>query len=155
MERDLRAADIALFAIGRRGSLPRDIGPLPDEAAEALAAMSGLYEVSGFTKPWIGYVAVAETVPVGICGFKSPPENGRVEIAYFTFPKFEGRGVATLMAAKLAVLASTADPDVVIAAQTLPTRGPSHRILEKLGFRHVETVDHADDGSVFEWHLER
>jgi RimJ/RimL family protein N-acetyltransferase len=42
---------------------------------------------------------------------------------------------------------------VVVAAQTLPEHNASHRILEKLGFWHVDTIDHPEDGTVWEWHL--
>lgn len=44
-------------------------------------------------------------VAVGTCGFKSSPDQGRVEIAYFTFPDFEGRGLATAMAGELLAIA--------------------------------------------------
>jgi RimJ/RimL family protein N-acetyltransferase len=44
-------------------------------------------------------------------------------------------------------------PSVVVAAQTLPERNASHRVLEKLGFRHVETIEHPEDGTVWEWQL--
>jgi RimJ/RimL family protein N-acetyltransferase len=40
-----------------------------------------------------------------------------------------------------------------VAAQTLPERNASHRVLEKLGFEAVETVDHPEDGMVLEWQL--
>ena len=44
-------------------------------------------------------------------------------------------------------------PAVLAAAQTLPERNASHRILEKLGFRHITTIDHPEDGTVWEWQL--
>ncbi|HEX9698715.1 MAG TPA: GNAT family N-acetyltransferase [Acidobacteriota bacterium] len=102
----------------------------------------------GFEEPWIGYLVLADEAAVGTCGFKSPPRDGRVEIAYFTFPAFEGRGFATAMAAELVTIARQHDSAVVVAAQTLPQRNASHRVLEKLGFRHVETIDHPEDGIV-------
>jgi RimJ/RimL family protein N-acetyltransferase len=36
-------------------------------------------------------------------------------------------------------------------AQTRPERNASTRILEKLGFRLVGPVMHAEDGEVWEW----
>lgn len=115
---------------------------------------AALYARVGFEEPWIGYLALAEgaTVAVGACGFKSPPRDGRVEIAYFTFPEREGRGVASAMAAELVAMARRRERSLVLAAQTLPERNASHRILEKLGFRHVDTIEHAEDGTVWEWH---
>ncbi|GMV49558.1 MAG: hypothetical protein AMXMBFR67_11010 [Nitrospira sp.] len=62
-------------------------GPLPEVAREVFRATVDLYETVGFDVPWIGYLALADETPVGACGFKSLPENGRVEIAYFMFPR--------------------------------------------------------------------
>src|SRR5258705_1206577 len=57
---------------------------------------------TGATTPWTGYLAVdrAHQIIVGTCSFTAPPDpEGAVEIAYFTFPPFEGRGNASAMAA--------------------------------------------------------
>jgi RimJ/RimL family protein N-acetyltransferase len=113
-----------------------------------------LYSQVGYEPPWISYLAIAELLPVGICSFKSPPADGRVEIAYLTFPGFENRGVATEMASRLVAIANGSTV-TCIAAQTLPERSASHRVLEKLGFRVVEQVDHPEDGRVLEWQLPR
>lgn len=83
------------------------------------------------------------------------PRDGRVEIAYFTFPASQARGVATAMAAALVGIARRHDPSISVAAQTLPERNASHRILEKLGFRHIDTIEHPEDGVVWEWRLDR
>lgn len=107
----------------------------------------------GFIEPWIGYLALTKATPVGSCGFKSPPVGNRVEIAYFTFPEFEGRGFATAMAAELVNLAQQHMPLATIAAQTLPERNASHRVLERLGFSRVDTINHPEDGVVLEWQL--
>jgi RimJ/RimL family protein N-acetyltransferase len=144
---------ISLVSIDRDGAPRGYEGPLPEGAPEVLRATAALYESVGFAEPWIGYLAVADGGPIGTCGFKSPPRQGRVEIAYFTFPTFEGRGFATAMASELIAVAARQDPSVQVAAQTLPERSASHRILEKLGFRHVATLDHPEDGTVWEWQL--
>ena len=104
--------------------------------------------------PCVGYLALHDSIPVGTCGFKSVPTDKRVEIAYFTFPDFEGRGLASAMAGELVAIAQRSASSVVIAAQTLSERNASHRVLEKLGFEVVGTVDHPDDGMVLEWQLE-
>jgi RimJ/RimL family protein N-acetyltransferase len=57
------------------------------------------------------------------------------------------------MASELIAAANARDPSVVVAAQTLPERNASHRVLEKLGFRHVGAVDDPEHGEVWEWHL--
>jgi RimJ/RimL family protein N-acetyltransferase len=88
---------------------------------------------------------------VGTCGFKGPPAGSRVEIAYFTLPGYEGRGVATRMTHQLLRLAEAQDPTVLIAAQTLREHGASTRILQKLGFELWGEVNHPEDGLVWEW----
>ena len=142
-----------LIPIGRDGTPLGYSGELTDMAREVVHATVGLYETVGFTEPWIGYFAVRGTTLVGTCSFKSPPSDGRVEIAYWTFSEFEGQGVATSMARKMVAIAASRAPELVVAAQTLPEPNASHRILEKIGFRHVSTLDHPDDGEVWEWHL--
>ena len=85
---------------------PRDFDhALSAPAREVLLATGALYAAVGFKEPWIGYLVVASSQAVGTCGFKSPPLDGRVEIAYFTFPEYENRGLATQMAGQLIALA--------------------------------------------------
>lgn len=147
------SGDLSLVPIDRDG-MPRGYGgELPGVAAEVLRATGKLYESVGFKEPWVGYLALAKSTPVGTCGFKSPPLDGRVEIAYYTFPDFEGRGLATAMAAELVAIARRHEPSILVAAQTRPRRNASHCILEKLGFRHVETLEHPEDGKIWEWQL--
>ncbi len=149
----MAVASVSLVVIDRDGS-PRDFpGVLSEVAHEVCRATVSLYESVGFKEPWIGYLVLEASVPVGTCGFKSVPVDGRVEIAYFTFPEFEGKGVATGMAAALVAIAQQREPLVVVAAQTLPERNASTRVLEKLGFRLTSTADHPEDGKVWEWQL--
>lgn len=105
-------------------------------------------------RKWGGYLTAdpALGLIVGTCGFKHGPEgDGRVEIAYFTFPEFEGQGYATAMAARLCELAA-ADPVVrEIIAHTLPERNASTRILEKTGFELVGEIVDPEDGPVWRW----
>ena len=126
----------------------------PPALSEVLQATAALYESAGFVPPWICYLAILDGHCVGTCGFKTAPVQGRVEIAYFTFPPFEGRGIATAMAGELLAMATNADPSVRVTARTLPQRNASHRVLEKLGFRSAETVDDPEDGTVLEWRLD-
>jgi RimJ/RimL family protein N-acetyltransferase len=143
---------LELLAIEHDGQLRGSVGELGESVRDALAATVDFYGAVGFDEPWISYLAVIGSTPVGICSFKSAPVGGRVEIGYFTFPGHEGRGVATAMAGELIAIAATYDPSVLVTAQTLPEPGASHRVLEKLGFRKVGTVEHPQDGTVLEWH---
>lgn len=147
-----------LVAITESGAPARPIGALPELPAEVAAATAELYGSEGFSPPWIGYLAIAdideeEGVCVGACAFKSPPRDRRVEIAYTTFPGYEGRGLATAMAAALLELARGADASVTPFAQTLPEPSASTRVLEKLGFCRAREVQHPEDGRVWEWEL--
>lgn len=142
-----------LIHVSRAGMPAEDIPDLPDAAKEVGAAYVDLYKRMGFVPPWLGYFALDGSVCVGTCGFKSPPVANRVEIAYFTFPGFEGRGYATRMAEALIERGRMADMKVVIAAQTLPQESASTTILRRLGFAMVGTVDHPEDGPVWEWQL--
>jgi [ribosomal protein S5]-alanine N-acetyltransferase len=142
-----------LTAILRVGTPERLVHDLPPSAPEVLAAMARLYEAAGFVRPWIGYLALEGGACVGTCAFKSAPRDGSVEIAYFSFPGNEGRGVATRMAAALIAMARRADPQVAIKAQTLPEENASTAVLRKLGFEQVGVVEHPEDGTVWEWRL--
>ena len=100
-------------------------------------------------------LVVCETADVvGACGFTSPPAGGVVEIAYFTYPDFEGRGIATRMAKRLISIAQECDPSVRVIAHTLTEENASSHILKKLGFAFTGTVDHPEDGKIWEWSYE-
>ena len=124
---------------------------LPVFAHESCALSAAWYAKVGYIPPWIGYFAVTAGIAVGGGGFKEAPKDGRVEIAYFTVPEFEGRGFASRTARALVAIARQADAGLVIAAQTLPMENASTAILRKLGFRLDRAIDHPEDGEVWEW----
>jgi ribosomal-protein-alanine N-acetyltransferase len=150
-------ADIPTFElvpIPQDGSCP-DRPALHAMAAEICGHMARSYRRTGYQEPWIGYLTFADGINVGTCAFKGPPEQGRVEIAYFTFPGFEGKGHAGQAARVLVALAEAADNSPVVTAQTLPKESASTRILARLGFTNTGTVQHEQDGPVWEWVLQR
>ncbi len=119
---------------------------------DVVQAMIDLYARRGFVPPWIGYLGMQNGVCVGTCGFTSPPQDGEVEIAYFTFPDFEGQGVATSMATELIRSSrSAAGSSVDFIAHTLPQMGASTTILGKLGFVLQGEILHPEDGVVWKW----
>ncbi len=87
------------------------------------------------------------------CAFKVPPEDNCVEIAYFTFPEYKGKGVATRMAQILLKIAFVTIPDIKIVAQTLPEKNASTTVLKKLGFQFTGEREHPEDGKIWEWEL--
>jgi len=101
----------------------------------------------------MGYLALENDTVVGTCAFRSAPQNGEVEIAYFTFPEFEGRGLATEMAWHLIELAQATAPGIRIFAFTLPEKNASNRILGKLEFNFAGETRDEDDRVVWRWEL--
>ena len=146
--------EVDLVSITISGAPAREVPDLPEAAREALAGTAMLYREEGFEPPWIGYLVIVDGACVGTCAFKCAPRDGRVELAYFTFPGYEGRGLATRMCSELVTLARRADPAIVITAQTLPERNASTRVLEKTGFRWDSELDHPEDGRIWEWRLD-
>jgi ribosomal-protein-alanine N-acetyltransferase len=121
------------------------------EALQQLCTMViNMYPNQVPTPPWIGYMTEKDDLFVGSCAFKASPENGEVEIACYTFPEYEGQGLATNMAQWLV---DTAFQHGVrcVKAQTLPEENASTRILKKLNFAFAGEVMHPEDGKVWEW----
>jgi [ribosomal protein S5]-alanine N-acetyltransferase len=124
-----------------------------DLTNEICQMITANYAATGYVEPWVGYLIEAEGKNVGTCAFKRPPADGKVEIAYFTYPNFEGRGIGSLAAARLVELALSADPSLQVVAQTLPQENASTTILRSLGFKLIGTVHHPEDGTVWDWAL--
>ncbi len=142
-----------LIPIEQDGSVSQLKAALPDVTRDVLTATARLYEKAGFEPPWIGYLAVEDGVCVGTCAFTGPPASGRVEIAYYTFPPHEGRGVATRMAQALISVSIATNATVLVTAHTLPEDNASTTVLKRLGFHFAGSVEHPEDGTVWEWHL--
>lgn len=104
-------------------------------------------------EPWGGYLAYDGERLIGTCAFKNAPARDRPpELAYFTFPPFEGRGYAAAMARELVHLARGQGVHSVIA-ETLPEENPSTRVLRKVGFHRAgEGVDD-EVGRTWRWSL--
>jgi len=109
------------------------------------------YPKFGFEPPWVGYFVMDDDRVVGSCSFVGPPKDGAVEIAYWTFSEFEGRGVASWACAELVSIARTTDPNLTITAKTAPEKNASTRILEKNGFRFREVVQDHEIGDAWLW----
>ena len=144
---------LELIAITQEGELAKPVASASPLAVEVIEATKQLYRAVGYEPPWVGYLAFEDDICLGSCGFKSPPRDNRVEIAYFTFPEYESRGVATRMASELIRIAFGKMPALRVAAQTLPEENASTSILRKLRFRLVSALEHPEDGLVWEWQL--
>jgi len=133
-------------------SRPQDKGLREDSPAGTTLKMQVEYYAKiGYHPPWIGYLAFVDGAPVGMGGFKGRPVDNKVEIAYFTFPEHEGKGIGTRTCEALVSKALASDPQVEITARTLPEKNASTRILARNGFALVGAVQDPEDGEVWEW----
>jgi RimJ/RimL family protein N-acetyltransferase len=108
------------------------------------------------TRPrFLGYLVIeGESQQLaGTCSFKGPPdETGAVEIAFFTFPGFAGRGIATEMARFLVERAREDERVRAVVAHTAPEHNASTRVLEKVGMSFAGEAE--EDGErVWRWRL--
>jgi len=129
-----------------------------DRLRETALMARYFYQRIAATAPWVGYLAMDSVSRelVGTCGFKGNPNAaGEVEIAYGTFPPFEGGGVATQMAVQLTEIALREPAVRLVLAHTLPERNASCRVLEKSGYRLAGEVTDPEDGRVWRWERRR
>jgi ribosomal-protein-alanine N-acetyltransferase len=103
---------------------------------------------------WFGHLVIEgeSQQMVGICSLKGPAVEGTVEIAYYTFPGFEGRGIGTAMARFTLDRAIGLQDVRRVTAHTAAEHNASTRILEKIGMRFV--CEEMEDGiAVWLWEI--
>jgi RimJ/RimL family protein N-acetyltransferase len=103
--------------------------------------------------PWIHGFAVIDKetdLVVGGVGFKGPPVEGAVEIAYGIAPSFQNRGLAS-EAAEAGVAFAKGQGVCRVIAHTLPERNASTHVLTKCAFVFVGPVNDPEDGLVWRW----
>ncbi len=105
--------------------------------------------------PFGAYLAVesATSEAVGTCAFVTGPQGREVEIAYFTFPPHEGRGIATAMAFELVAIARASGAVDLVCAHTLRELNASTRVLAHTGFGGRRDLVHPEDGPIWRWEL--
>ena len=106
--------------------------------------------------PWVhGFTAMIGGQRVGMVGFKGPPADGVVEVAYAIDPEHQGKGYAT-EAARAAVAYAFGTGQVgTVRAHTLPDGVASQRVLEKSGFTKTSEVVEPEDGLVWRFEISR
>lgn len=122
-----------------------------ENGQQLLSIYEEYYPKVGFFPPWIAYGIVQNGQLVGTCSFVSPPKNGCVEIAYWTFPEFEGQGIASFACSELLAIARKQDPSIQITAKTAPEKNASTQILEKNHFVFTEVVQDHEIGDAWLW----
>ncbi len=118
---------------------------------ETIQLTIDFYKKVGFVPPWIGYYVEVNGNLVGSAGFKGPPINRTVEIAYGTFEAYRKQGIGTAICKKLVELSIDTDRSIEITATTFQKENFSTRILEKNNFVCVGTVNDPEDGEVWKW----
>lgn len=126
------------------------------ECVPILNVYPDFYQRVGYNKPWIGYfVTIDRDAIVGAGGYKGKPREGKVEIAYGTFKRYEGQGIGTEICRQLVLLSQNTDPAIRITARTLQDGYASIKILKKNGFECSGIVHDEEDGEVLEWELKK
>jgi ribosomal-protein-alanine N-acetyltransferase len=120
---------------------------------EAIQMTIDFYKKVGFVPPWIGYYAEENGSLVGSAGFKGPPINGTVEIAYGTFEEYRNQGIGTAICRQLVELSLKTDPSIRLTARTFSKENFSTKILQKNNFILLGPVQDPEEGEVWEWHL--
>ena len=147
----MTAAALQLLPITEDGRCNGCGGPWPDGTDALLDATRQLYAEQGYHPPWISYLAFVGDEMVGGGAFVGPPTAQGVEIAYFTFPPYESQGVASAMAAELVARALSEPGITAVIAHTMAEENPATRILQRLGFIPVATINDPDDGVIRRW----
>jgi [ribosomal protein S5]-alanine N-acetyltransferase len=123
----------------------------PDERAQVSPDWLARMRASPGIDPWVhGFSAIHRESGAfaGTGGFKGPPADGIVEIAYAVETEQQGRGYGTEIAAALTRFAFTSADVKIVRAHTLPGGGASKRILAKCGYQYVGDVLDPEDGLV-------
>ena len=126
-----------------------------EECQQLISAMDAYYPSIGFNIPWVGYFVLRNNEVVGTGGFTGKPNEGKVEIAYYTFKAFEGQGIASFTCKELIAIAKKTDPSLTITAKTAPEHNASTNILQKNGFTFSGIVQDHEIGDAWLWTLER
>ena len=124
-----------------------------EDCQTLLSMWEEYYPRIGYHPPWVGYFIKLDNQIVGTCGFTGPPINNRVEVSYWTFKEFEGRGIATVACKQLISIARAHDPELIITAKTAPENNASTTILERCGFVFTRVVQDHEIGDAWEWVL--
>ncbi|HEU4495465.1 MAG TPA: GNAT family N-acetyltransferase [Flavobacterium sp.] len=111
------------------------------------------YPKIGFHLPWVGYLVMRHNQVAGMGSFTGQPNDGKVEIAYWTFKEFEGQGIASFACQELIKIAQDTDPAVTITAKTAPEKNASTKILENNKFIFAGIVQDEEIGDAWLWTL--
>jgi len=118
---------------------------------ESIYMSIDFYKRVGYVPPWIGYYVKENDEFIASVGFKGPPVDGIIEIAYGVFEQYRKQGIGTAICKLLVDLSLKTDPSIKITARTLPENNYSSRVLEKNNFIFAGEINDPEDGEVWEW----
>jgi [ribosomal protein S5]-alanine N-acetyltransferase len=127
----------------------------PEVLAQFSPLWLALLEKSAPKDPWVHgfHVVNDDGLVVGLGGFKGPPVEGMVEIAYATEPEHQRKGHATYAARALTQFAFESGQVTVVRAHTLTDGIASQRVLAKAGFEKIGEVVDPEDGLVWRFEI--
>ena len=127
----------------------------PETRAYVSAGYLAMLDKSALKDPWVhGFHVLDDSGRlVGLGGFKGPPVDGMVEIAYAINPDQQRKGHATA-AARALVAYAFHSPDVrTVWAHTLPDGIASQKVLVKNGFLKTGEIEDPEDGLVWRFEI--
>ncbi|MBA3662570.1 MAG: GNAT family N-acetyltransferase [Gammaproteobacteria bacterium] len=113
------------------------------DCQQLINSMDEYYPKIGFNKPWVGYFVFNNNQIVGTGSFTGQPQDGKVEIAYWTFKEFEGQGIASFACKELISISKKTNPTITITAKTAPGHNASTKILQNNGFEFSCRLPHS------------
>lgn len=122
-----------------------------ENCQQLLNMYDDFYPKIGFNIPWVGYFVVRKNQIVGSCSFVGQPQDGKVEVSYWTFKEFEGQGIASFACKELVKIVNQTDPSLTITAKTAPEKNASTKILENNNFVFTEIVQDEEIGDAWLW----
>lgn len=107
---------------------------------------------------WWQYLAIhkKDDKLIGAGGYKGAPNRYNVvEIGYEIRPEYRNQGYATEFAQGLIAHAFSDETIKVVQAHTLAEPNASTHVLKKCGMNFVEEMYDPDDGTIWQWKVER
>lgn len=97
------------------------------------------------------WMIVCGSEVVGLCSYRRPPCDGRVEIGYGVAESRQNRGHATSAVAAMLQVAAASRGLFEMTAETSVCDPASSRVLEKNGFERTGTQIDVEDGKIVTW----
>jgi len=134
---------------------------VPDTFPESKDALPWFYDLIKTDETLVGWISFwalhrADNTLIGDIGFKGKPdENGKIEIGYSIISEYRKQGFAKEIVEAFLKFGFSKTAVKVIEAQTKTDNIGSIKILERLAMKQSGTVEDPQDGTMFQWKLEK